>query len=444
MAEQQPPTPGRLLSVLGLAFGLAGSVGGTIGAGILRTPGLVAAQLHSPAWIMGIWLVGGLYALLGANCIAELAACLPRAGGWYVYATEAFGRRFGLVVGWCDWLAHCIGLAWVATTLGDYLNPGIGLDAHLIAIAVLLLFGAIQGLGVKAGGASQELLSLAKALAFLGLVGGCFLLTPSSSAANALAEAPHGPPGVLATVLALQAVITTYDGWASPVYFAEEFSDPSRDLPRSLIGGVLAVLALYLLFNGALLHVLPMDALAQAALPAADAATLLLGAKAGWLITALALVALTGLMNTVVMAAPRILYGLGRDGLLPPVTAQVNPGGTPIPALLLTLVASTLLVLIGSFERLLAMGAFVYVALPLTGLAALAHLRTSQPGMQRPFHCWGYPVTPGVVGVISLGFLGGCLLEDPLNSLLAVGLITAGAGVAAVSLPNATVKPSGL
>ena len=218
----QPAKPqgGRLLSVLGLAFGLAGSVGGTIGAGILRTPGLVAAQLPSEPWILLIWLLGGLYALLGACCIAELAAALPRAGGWYVYADAAFGRRSGLVVGWCDWLAHCIGLAWVATTLGDYLAPLSGLQPQLTAIGTLVLFSGIQLLGVRAGGTSQELLSLAKALAFIALVVGCFLL-------------PHPAPGegptglirpdtglVVPIVLALQGVISTFDGWASPVYFA--------------------------------------------------------------------------------------------------------------------------------------------------------------------------------------------------------------------------------
>ena len=116
MADQPP---GRLLSILGLGFGLAGAVGGTIGAGILRTPGLVAAQLPTAPLLLTAWLVGGLYALLGAICIAELAASLPRAGGWYVYAERAFGRRVGFLVGWTDWLAHCIGLAWVATTVGE-------------------------------------------------------------------------------------------------------------------------------------------------------------------------------------------------------------------------------------------------------------------------------------------------------------------------------------
>ena len=111
-------SPG-LLSVLGVGFGLAGAVGGTIGAGILRTPGLVAEQLPAPEVVLLIWVLGGLYALLGAICVAELASSLPRAGGWYVYAEAAFGRRIGFLVGWSDWIAHCIGLAWIVTTLGD-------------------------------------------------------------------------------------------------------------------------------------------------------------------------------------------------------------------------------------------------------------------------------------------------------------------------------------
>jgi len=209
---------------------------------------------------------------------------------------------------------------------------------------------------VRAGGASQELLSLAKALAFLGLVAVCFL-RPSPFHPEPMAGGLSSEPTALALagVLALQAVITTYDGWASPVYFAEEFSDPGRDLPRSLIGGVLAVVALYLLINLALLHVLPLRLLAQATLPAADAARALLGPAGGGVITAVALVALLGLINTVVMAAPRILYGLGRDGLLPGFLAGVNGGGTPVAALLITAGGAAALVLAGSFERLLGM-----------------------------------------------------------------------------------------
>ena len=441
MSNAEAPAPGRLLSVLGVAFGLAGSVGGTIGAGILRTPGLVAAQLPSAPLVLGAWLLGGLYALLGAVCIAELAASLPRAGGWYVYAERAFGRRTGALVGWTDWLAHCIGLAWVATTAGELLAALVpegllpdplpaAIAAKALALLVLGLFSAIQLLGVRAGGTSQQLLSLAKAVALLGLVAVCFL-RPSPFHPEPLPSGLSAEPAglALAAVLALQAVITTYDGWASPVYFAEEFSDPARDLPRSLIGGVLAVVGLYLLINLALLHVLPLRLLAQASLPAADAARALLGPAGGGLITAVALVALLGLINTVVMAAPRILYGLGRDGLLPGFLAGVNSGGTPVPALLITAAVAVLLVLAGSFERLLGMGAFLYVCLPLVGIAAQLGLRRREPELPRPFQSWGYPLTPVLVAGVSLAFLLAALWSDTLNSLLALALAAAGSAL---------------
>jgi len=445
MATPAAPNRGRLQSVLGLGFGLAGAVGGTIGAGILRTPGLVAAQLGEPWLIWGAWIVGGLYALLGAVAVAELAAALPRAGGWWVYAERAFGKRAGLVTGWTDWLAHCIGLAWVATTAGDYgagLLPAALLPADLlpaglmassatwsakaIALAVIGLFSLIQLRGVQAGSTSQELLSLAKAGAFAALVVACFVLTPAA----ALPASPLGSGGhqswtalLLPAVVALQGVITTYDGWASPAYFAEEFDDPARDLPRSLIGGVLAVLALYLLINAGLLRVLPLPVLAASNLPAATAATALIGSAGGLVISVVALVALLGLINTAIMAAPRILYGLSSEGLLPvPALREVNSGGTPAPALLLTAAAAAGLVLLGNFERLLAMGAVLYVCLPLIGMAALLALRRQEPELPRPFSCWGYPLTPLLIATGSLTFVVATVVADPLSSLAALAL----------------------
>ena len=407
MADQPP---GRLLSILGLGFGLAGAVGGTIGAGILRTPGLVAAQLPTAPLLLAAWLVGGLYALLGAICIAELASSLPRAGGWYVYAERAFGRRVGFLVGWTDWLAHCIGLAWVATTVGEYgqaLLPEpwrlLPFGAQALALGAIGLFTLIQLRGLRAGSASQELLSLVKAVAFLALVAACFLL-PSQAQLGGGAVPPEPPIApawqhlTMPAVLALQAVITTYDGWASPVYFAEEFSEPERDLPRSLIGGVLAVMALYLLIN-------------------------------------VALISLLGLINTVVMAAPRILYGLGRDGLVPGFAASVNDGGTPTVALLLTSAAAAGLVLAGSFERLLAMGALLYVSLPLAGIAALVALRRQEPELARPFRCWGYPLTPLLVAAVSLAFLLGAVVHDWVDSLAALALVAVGYAASRGKIP---------
>lgn len=425
-----------------MGFGLAGAVGGTIGAGILRTPGLVASVLGDPGLILGAWLLGGLYALLGAICVAELAASLPRAGGWYVYAERAFGTGAGFLVGWMDWLGHCAGLAWVAITIGDYgqalLPPALTAErpwiSAVIGLLALVLFTLVQLPGVRSGSASQELLSLLKAGAFLGLVAACFLLPVPPIAAEAGAWPATGGPGsaplngslALGAVVALQAVITTFDGWASPIYFAEEFSSPARDLPRSLVGGVLVVVALYLLINGALLHVLPLPQLAASPLPAADAASALGGPIGGQLITGLALVSLLGLINTVVMAAPRILYGLSRDGLFPAVAAGVNTGGTPVPALLLTSAAAGALLLSGSFNQLLAMAAVFYVCLPLSGVAAQLWLRRREPELARPFQTWAYPLPPLLIGAVSVAFLGAALINDRDHSLAAFGLIASG------------------
>ena len=327
----------------------------------------------------------------------------------------------------------------MATTLGELLGGFTTLQPQVVAIAILAVFSGIQLLGVRAGGASQEILSLAKAVAFIALVGCCFLLPqPSPLEAPPTLMAPKTPmlPSV---VLAMQALITTYDGWASPMYFAEEFNDPRLDIPRSLIGGVLVVLVLYLLINAALIHVLPIAVMAQAQLPAAITAAVVLGRNSSLVITGVALVALLSLINTVVMAAPRILCGLGREGLMPSFIAEVSHNGTPILALLLTGSSSILLILTGSFEQLMGIGAFLYVALPLSGLAALVNLCLTQPELQRPFRCCGYPVTPLLVGAISLGFLAGAVLGDRDKSLVAMAFV---GGMAVVTMLMARLAPT--
>jgi basic amino acid/polyamine antiporter, APA family len=434
--EPEPPAPpagGGLLHILGLGFGLAGAVGGSMGAGILRTPGLVAAQLGSAPLILVAWLVGGLYALCGAFALAELGAALPRAGGWTIYARRALGDRAGFAVGWIDWLGHCAGLAWVAITIGEFahgLVPALPPGGKAVALLTLVGFALLQRLGLRAGSLSQQILSLLKAVAFLALIGACLLVAPPAAGTSTPLAAPSGTPLALAAagVFALQAVITTYDGWQSPIYFAEEFTAPATDLPRSLIGGVVAVTGVYLLVNVALLKVLPLQAMAASTLPLADAAARLFGPFSAQLITALALLSAIGLVNTVIMCAPRILFGLSRDGLFLPVFARVNGGGTPDAALLLTTTVTATLILCGDFQLLLGVSVFFYVLLYFTGITSLFLLRWREPELERPVRAWGYPLSAAVVWLGSLAFLLSAAIGDSTNSLIAVGLI-------ALSLP---------
>lgn len=170
----------RLLRVLGVSFGLAVTIGNTIGAGILRTPGEVAAQLPSVWLFTAVWIAGGLYALLGAMSMAELGTMIPRSGGQYVFARRALGPYAGFVVGWSDWLSTCGTTAAVSIVIGEYtgvLFPALAGQTIVVASIVAIFFAILQWRGIAWGSRVQNLTSLLKALAFLALVAACFLLS---------------------------------------------------------------------------------------------------------------------------------------------------------------------------------------------------------------------------------------------------------------------------
>src|SRR5919199_5731223 len=281
---------GGLLRVLGVVFGMAVTVGITIGMGILRTPGDVAKQLPNVWLFLGVWALGGLYALLGTVSVAELGTMIPRSGGWYVFVRRALGEYPAFVVGWSDWLSTCGTVAIVALVIGEYaetLVPALAGRKEWVASAAALAFALLQWRGVRWGSRSQELTSLLKTLAFAALIAACFALgggRPAEQAAAAQAAPPAVPAGlalVAAFVLALQGVIYTYDGWYSTIYFGEEVRDSARSVPRAMIGSTLLVTAVYLLFNLALVYVLPLGRLAGQKLAAGAAARVVFGARGG-------------------------------------------------------------------------------------------------------------------------------------------------------------------
>src|SRR5919106_1523888 len=172
-------THGHLLRVLGVGFGLAVIIGNTIGAGIFRAPGSIAAQLPSAGPFLLVWIAGGVYALLGAISLAELGTMLPRSGGQYVFSRYALGEYAGFIVGWSDWISSCGSTAAVALVIGTFagaLVPALDVKAPGIAAAVTILFAALQWRGIVWGSNIQNLTSLLKALAFLALIAAAFML----------------------------------------------------------------------------------------------------------------------------------------------------------------------------------------------------------------------------------------------------------------------------
>jgi len=430
-AETDPrmAASGGLIRILGVGFGLAVIVGGTLGIGILRTPGLVAGQLASPAAILLVWLAGGLYTLLGCACLTELGTMLPAAGGYYVYARRAFGPGVGFGVGWTDWLTYCAVLGYVSIAIGEFsavLAPGLAPAIKWIAVGVLACFAALQSSGIRVSSRFQELTTVVKFLAFLALVVACFV--HAATAPTATADPGPVPAATLAgLIVALQSIVITYGGWQSALYFTEEDRDPDRNLPRSMIGGVASVIVIYLLVNVALLAVLPVPQLARSTLPAADAAKLIFGGRGGELITLLSLVSLPPLLNAIMMIGTRILFAMGRDGLQWHRTASVNRRGTPVVATLTTTGVAGLLVASGTFQKLVAVASFFLAANYCVCCLALVVLRVREPGLKRPFRAWGYPFSAIVVLAGAVAFLCGVLIGDARTGLVALALLAVGA-----------------
>src|SRR5260370_24561740 len=176
----------RLLRILGVTFGVAVGIGGTIGIGILRIPGSIAADIGDSRLIMAAWIVSGLYAFAGANTYAELGTMLPLDGGPYVYARRAYGEFGGFLVGWSDWLLRTSSMAYLAVALTEYAAGLFSYNTSVItpaAIVVLIFFTAFHWLGLRVGSRAQEIMSLFKVLAFFAVIAACFLFSPKLSAA---------------------------------------------------------------------------------------------------------------------------------------------------------------------------------------------------------------------------------------------------------------------
>jgi APA family basic amino acid/polyamine antiporter len=426
LAGHDSSPAGHLRRVLGLGFGLAVIVGSTIGVGILRTPGLVASHLHTAPAILALWIVGGVYTLLGAVCLAELGTMLPQAGGYYVYARRGFGDWVGFGVGWTDWLTYCTVLAYASIGLAEFggvLVPALAAWIRPLAVTVLVAMVALQWSGLKVSARFQEWTTAVKCLAFLALVVAAFTMGGGASRA-APPEATDPTFGDI--VLALQAIVIAYGGWQSALYFTEEDRDPARHLPRAMVGGLVSVLVVYLLVNLALLAVLPMSELAKSTLPGADAAALLAGERGKQVITALSLLSLLPLLNAILMIGTRILYGMGRDGLVLARTASVNAGGTPGVAMLVTTGVAVLLIASGTFQQLIALASVFLAANYCVSCLALVALRRREPGLARPFRAWGYPWTAILVVIGATVFLAGVLVNDSPSALKALGLLALG------------------
>jgi basic amino acid/polyamine antiporter, APA family len=417
-----------LLRVLGVGFGLAVIIGNTIGAGIFRAPGQIAEQLPHPWLFLGVWLLGGLYALLGAISLAELGTMIPRSGGQYVFARYALGEYAGFIVGWSDWISSCGSTAAVALVIGTFsgaLIPSLNGKGPAVAATVAIVFAVLQWRGIVWGSTIQNFTSLLKALAFFVLIAAAFILGGGGALTSSQTYSTSTVT-MAAIVTSLQAAIYTYDGWSGVIYFSEEVEHPGRDIPRSLLGGVLTIMAIYLLVNVALLYVLPITGIAGKEFAAGEAANVIFGQHGDTIFRCITIVSMLSAINALHLMATRVIFAMSRDGLFTARAAVVNVGGTPTVSLFLSAAVAVLFVLFGqTFERVIIICAFFFVANYILSFISLFVLRFREPDKPRPYRVWGYPVTPGLALAGSILFLAGAVYADRTNSLYALILLAA-------------------
>ena len=407
-----------------MTFGIAVTIGNVIGAGIMRTPGEIAANLPSFWPFISVWIIGALYAMLGANSLAELAAMTPQSGGQYVFVRRALGDYAGFIVGWSDWISTCGTTAVVTMTLGEYaveMVPHLP-PARVIALIVIAVLTVVQWIGVRPGAAAQDVTSILKAVALIVLIVICFSAGGRNPAAPGI-EVERESALLIAFIAALQAVIYTYDGWTSPIYFSGEMKNPGRDLPRSMFGGLALVTAIYLLINVAFVRVVPLATIAGEKLAAATVARYLFGPNGYFLVLAIMIIGLVSAANSNVMMAPRVIYAMGKDGLFWHGASEVNAGGTPDLGLLISSAVTVAFIVTGTFNTVLAKLAFFFVANYTLSFTSLFVMRAREPNAERPFRAKGHPITTAIALLASIAFLIGAIAGDPGNSWWAVGLL---------------------
>ena len=425
----------QLVRRLGLWSSIGIVIGVTIGSGIFRTPATIAARVPDPMLMLGVWLVGGLISLCGALSVAELAASLPQTGGWYVYLRESWGRLAGFLFGWAELvLIRASATGAIATVFSEYFLRSIGYDpaadalaTDYIAAAAIVGAGLLNIRGVELGAKIAGLSTIAKFAALAFIVLASFLLGGRAGASVSHFTDGGGTVESGLFGLALISVLWAYDGFADLSFAAGEVKDPHRTLPRAIITGTVAIVAIYMLANVAYLYVNPIDRIATSPLVAADTLQAIFGQVGVALVSVVVTISALGALTAVMLAAPRVFFAMADDRLFFRHMAKVHPRyKTPYVAILLAMLLGVAFVLTRTFEQLA--DTFVLAIWPFYGvaIAGLYRLRRTRPDLQRPYKVPGYPVLPAifVLGVVYL--VGNALVTDTLWTSVTFGIVLTG------------------
>ncbi|MCB2310358.1 amino acid permease [Clostridium tagluense] len=419
---------------IGLLAASAVVIGMVIGSGVFFKPTAIYTATGAPGLGMIAWIIGGLITIAGGLTAAEVAAAIPKTGGMIVWLEETYGEVWGFLLGWVETVisfpANIAALGIIFATQAVSLL-GLG-DEMLIIIAIIsIIFLIVMNcLGAKVGGNIQTVFTIGKMVPILAIIvfgfingnGGVVRLFPVSVATHPIATSLGS---------ALLATMFAYDGWIHVGNIAGELKNPKKDLPKAIIGGLLFVMAAYILINMAYLFVLPASALAATKTPATDVATLLFGAAGGKVITVGILVSIFGTLNGNILTGMRVPYALALENKLPASKwlSKLTPKtSTPINSGILIGVIAIVMTLSGNFNQLTDLLVFVLWIFYVMTFIAVMVLRKKKPDLIRPYKVPLYPVIPIIAIVGGLYIIINTMFTQPLNAGL--GLV-----VTAIGLP---------
>ena len=426
------PEPPKLARVLTLLDATMINAGGIIGSGIFMVPATIALLTGSTSLILAVWVFGGLISLFGALSVAELGAAMPRAGGQFVYLNEAYGPVWGYLYGWsCVAVINTASIAAVGVAFSEYLGfffPLSTMGIKSVAILSVILLTIINILDVKSGAKAQNIFTLLKIGAILGIIS-LGLVMDGGSAENIQPFYPDRPlPALVGPLgLAMVSVLWTYDGWIFITYVAGEVKNPGRNIPLSLVFCMLIVISIYLLINFVFTYTLGIGAMGTSTLVASDSAFIFLGEKGSALVSIIILISLLGANNGFILTSARINYAMARNRLFFQQAAKVHPKfKSPANALVIQALWASVLTFSGTYNQLITYIIFASWIFYAMSCAAVIILRKKRPEMKRPYKTPGYPYIPIIFILFAVFLTFNTILEAPRDAAVGAGIILAG------------------
>lgn len=430
----QPQSP-KLLRQIGLFDATMLVMGGIVGSGIFINPYVVAQQVHTPLLIVGVWIAGGVIAMLGAFIYAELAALRPTTGGQYAYLREAFHPIAGFLYGWVLLLViQTGGMAAVTVTFARYFIELTGwhLSERIIVVLTLLVLTAINCLGVKLGSRMQSVLMVLKIAAIAGLIcAGLFLVRAPHPLLHPALDRSPSVDLTTAIGAAMVPVLFAFGGWQTSNFIAEEVMEPRKNLSRALVMGVAGVIVLYVGVNFVCVRTLGPQGLAETRVPATAVMRVAMGNAGARLIALGIAVSTLGFLSQSVLTAPRVYFAMARDRLFFHSIAKVTRG-THVPAFAIVLQSAWTMVvaLSGRYEQILNyVVSMDFLFFGLTGASLFVFRRRIGLGQGSGYRAPGHPFTTAMFVLVSWLVVINTIYKYPRNTLLGFAILLLGVPV---------------